>query len=476
MKDELIEIENKTLKYPGIEIKIKTDAIRITSGLTVVTGPNGCGKSIFGRILERGWNLGTNRIKSPKGKLNVKIVEFNDIHSLSGCKTEYYQQRFEATMNDEIPTVENVFASHCMSERWISLCEILNIADVNDKRLNYLSSGELRKLLVINAICNEPDLLILDNPYIGLDTPSRESLNEAIKTLTSAGMSVMLLTASPDEIPDYTSCIIPMHDMEILNPIYPTTENISNIKEHLSAMMDFEINYSTIPTDSKAHKPYCTALEMKSCNVRYGKRHIICNEWWTVKSGERWGLSGPNGCGKSVLLSLIYADNPQAYSNDITIFDRRRGSGESIWDIKDRIGYVSPEMHLYFNSAGPSLDIVARGRRSAAGNFGNIADNARQEAMQWMTLLGIGHLADRRYATLSSGEQRMILIARTLIKHPDLLILDEPLHGLDSGRKKAVIKLIDIIVKRNNMTLIYVTHYDNEMPGCIEKIKTLKRQ
>ena len=91
-------------------------------------------------------------------------------------------------------------------------------------------------------------------------------------------------------------------------------------------------------------------------------------------------------------------------------------------------------MHLYFNSAGSSLDIVARGRRSAAGNFGNIADNARQEAMQWMTLLGIGHLADRRYATLSSGEQRMILIARTLIKHPDLLILDEPLHGLDSGQ------------------------------------------
>lgn len=176
-----------------------------------------------------------------------------------------------------------------------------------------------------------------------------------------------------------------------------------------------------------------------------------------------------------VLLSLVYADNPQAYSNDITIFDRRRGSGESIWDIKRRIGYVSPEMHLYFRFEGTVRDVVAQGLRSTTGNYGSISRAASEEAMSWLSLFHLEGLADRRYSTLSTGEQRLVLIARTLIKHPDLLILDEPLHGLDAARKRSVRAVINAIVSRDMPTLIYVTHFLPEVPECVTRTKTLKK-
>ena len=193
------------------------------------------------------------------------------------------------------------------------------------------------------------------------------------------------------------------------------------------------------------------------------------------RRGECWALAGPNGAGKSVLLSLVYADNPQAYSNDITIFDRKRGSGESIWDIKSRIGYVSPEMHLYFRHQGTVADVVAQGLGNTLGSFGRTNASNYEAAMRWLELFHLESFADRRYSTLSTGEQRMVLIARTLIKHPDLLILDEPLHGLDAARKRSVRAVVNALVHRDSPTLIYVTHFLPEVPECVSFTKTLER-
>lgn len=471
----LLKLKSPTLQYINVVLTNPHQAV-IPEGTTVVIGANGAGKSTLGRIIEKGWNITTNSIEfSPsRQKPRVKYVEFNDIHSLSGFHLEYYQQRHEATMNDEVPTVQEILGDKAQSQEWLQLSRLLNLHEILDKKVNFLSSGELRKLLIITTLFDRPDVLVIDNPYIGLDAASRELFNDMLHTLVDSGVSLVMLLCNPNEIPSFTDAMIPMRNLEIGSPV-PSDGDPAKLRNKAQSLMDFAVDLSRIPRPSAPRRSHDITLRLNGCNVRYGTREIIRGESWTVKEGECWALAGPNGCGKSVLLSLVYADNPQAYSNDITIFDKRRGSGESIWDIKSRIGYVSPEMHLYFKHHGTVEDVIAQGVKSAVGNYGNVSGAAREEARQWMQLLHIEPIAQRRYTTLSTGEQRLVLIARTLIKHPDLLIFDEPLHGLDAARKKSVKAIIDSIAHRDRPTIIYVTHYLPEVPECVRFTKTLQK-
>lgn len=475
MNQPFLLLDSPTLRYIGVTLD-NPHRITLPVGITVVIGPNGSGKSTLARIIEKGWNITTNSIKAPGSRPSVKVIEFNDIHSLTGAKAEYYQQRHEATMNDEVPAVATVFADKIGNPLWKHLCDALRLTDIADKRINFLSSGELRKLLIINALMDRPDLLILDNPYIGLDAPSRHLLDEAIADISSHGTNVMLLICDPDEIPEAAHTVIPMHDMTIGRPIDCDGCSMDDIRAEVMPIMDYTIDLNSLPEKvTPEGAPFEIALDMRDCNVTYGSRAIITRESWTVRRGERWALSGPNGSGKSVLLSLINADNPQAYHNDITLFDRRRGTGESIWDIKRRIGYVSPEMHLFFRHTGTLTEVVAQGLRDTVGGYGRIPQADRDTAMRWLAFFGMQELADRRYSTLSAGQQRLALIARSLIKQPDLLILDEPLHGLDAPRKRAVRAVIDRMARLTGCTLIYVTHCPKEVPQCVTLTKRLKK-
>ena len=182
-----------------------------------------------------------------------------------------------------------------------------------------------------------------------------------------------------------------------------------------------------------------------------------------------WALFCLNGAGKSNLLSLIYADNPQSYANTLYLFARKRGSGESIWDIKKRIGYVSPEMHLFYMENVPVLSIVGSGFYDSVGLFRKCTEQQQQIALAWMRVFGIDELKGRSFLTLSSGEQRLALLTRAFVKDPDLIILDEPLHGLDVSNKKKVAAIIEQFCSRPGKTLIYVTHYLHELPACVDK-------
>ena len=470
---DLIELKSDNLRYTGVTLA-NPDHVTIHKGVTVVIGPNGSGKSTLGRIIEKGWNIMTNRISSPGGKPAITMVEFSDIHALSGCHVEYYQQRNEATMNDEVPTVAEIMGDKIATKQWDALCHRLHLEEIKDKKINYLSSGELRKLLIINTLMSSPDILIMDNPYIGLDAPSRSLLDEAIAGIAASGTSVILLICNPGEIPECTTEIIPMKGLTLL-PAIETSGNVAMLRQSLMSLMDYAVDVDRIPKSHRTHGTHTTTLQLNKCNVRYGDRQIIKEESWQIANGECWALAGPNGCGKSVLLRLVYADNPQAYSNDITIFDKKRGSGESIWEIKSRIGYVSPEMHLYFKHHGTVKEVVAQGLTNTTGNFARVNASQLDMASRWLELFHLEHLAERRYTTLSTGEQRLVLIARTLIKHPDLLILDEPLHGLDSARKRSVKAVINALVNRDHPSLIYVTHFLPEIPECVTHTKTLQK-
>lgn len=475
----IIQLKSQKLYYTGVMLR-NPDVTDILRGINVVIGANSAGKSTLGNIIEKGWNFRTNVITSPDGKPAVKKIEFSDIHSLPGLNVEYYQQRYEATMNDEVPSVADILGEKIERAKWRELTTMFHLYGVETKKINYLSSGELRKLLIINALLEPVDVLILDNPYIGLDAASRLVLNDAIDALSNHGITTILLVANPIDIHPHAIQVIPMQNLSIL----PTIKDFESIKQVKSAVMhlfDYAVNMAEIPLPpSIDNEPVDVVMKISHGVVNYGSRRVIDNIDWEVKDGQCWGLSGPNGSGKSTLLSLICADNPQAYSNDITLFDRRRGSGESIWDIKRRISFVSPEQSLHFHPAGDVATIVAQGLNDTTGVFIPLKPGQKELAEQWLRLLHLEHLGPRSIGTLSGGEKQMVMLARTFIKQPRLMIFDEPLHGLDYARARAARAIINHFAARSRasegkypLSIIFVSHYMEELPECVTYTKTL---
>jgi molybdate transport system ATP-binding protein len=235
--------------------------------------------------------------------------------------------------------------------------------------------------------------------------------------------------------------------------------------------------------DAILHLPYkdddyqCDeVINMRNVTIRYGKRTILKDLNWTVHNGDRWALSGQNGSGKSTLLSLVCADNPQSYACDITLFDHQRGTGESIWDIKRHIGYVSPEMHRSYQRDLPAVRIVASGLKDSVGLYVKPNEEEYAVCKWWLDMFGMEGKYNRPFLSLSSGEQRLVLLARAFVKDPQLLILDEPLHGLDLWNRRRVKDIIETFCQRRNKTMVMVTHYEEELPNVITHRKYLTKQ
>lgn len=459
--------------------------VTIPCGLTAVIGPNGAGKSMLADIIERGRNFRTNRIVSHgPSEVRARKIEFADIHSLRGITAVgYYQQRYEATMNDDVPTVIDILERSDLDVQAIlDVCATMGLDDVAHKKINYLSSGELRKLLVATALSSRPDLLILDNPYIGLDIESRAVFNDTLKELVDSGVNIMLLLCDPYDIPTFATAVLPIEAMTI-GDIMEVNGDLESIVNRLLPMFGYTVDYDRLPSPlTEDTEPVNEIVNFDHCVVSYGKKVIIDEVDWVIRDNERWALTGPNGSGKSTLLSMINADNPSAYRSRITLFDRRRGTGETIWDIKRRIGFVSPEMRLYFSGNGDVTDVLGHGLVDTVGSFVKLTPAQLDVTRQWIEMLHLEDIAQRRFNTLSAGEKQLVLLARAMVKQPRLLILDEPMHGLDYGRKKAMRYLIDYMAARADepgspyhMSMIYVTHRPGEQPACVTKLKTLRK-
>lgn len=436
-----------------------------------IVGPNGAGKTLIADLMQRKFALKEGEITfgyNDKVSDLVKSIAFKDIYSLADCRNTYYQQRWHSTETDEIPTVEEMLKEYSGSEDLLQVLSFFGIEDLLPKRLIFLSSGELRKFLIVRSLLTRPRILILDNPFIGLDAPSRNVLVNLLQQMAKLeNVQVILLLSNPNDIPEMITHVLPVHDRQL----YPseTREAFLAHKELLDELFPVYSNSIPLPTSEKNVSEHDVTFRMEHVSIKYGSRTILKELDWEVKNGEKWALFGPNGAGKSTLLSLIYADNPQSYANTFYLFDRKRGSGESIWDIKKRIGYVSPEMHLYYMENVPVLNIVGSGFFDSIGLYRKCSAEQQLVALEWMHVFGIEHLKDRSFLTLSSGEQRLALLTRAFVKDPDLIILDEPLHGLDISNKKKAACIIEQFCARPGKTLIYVTHYPHELPACVDK-------
>jgi molybdate transport system ATP-binding protein len=443
-----------------------------------IIGPNGSGKTLLADFIAgkhairsgtiqygiRGDRYPTDRIRK---------VCFESTYSLADYRNMYYQQRFHATENEETPTIRELLLREGEDPKYTEqLCNRLKIQPLMEKRLIMLSSGELRKVLIALFLAKKPELIIFDNPFSGLDVQNRKELDEFLMLLAQQ-QPMIFIVPSPNEIPQATTHILKAEHFQYSAWGALTKESLQKLKEAFpttAPAISKGLPAPLLTTDAS----YEYVLKMKDIHLGYADRKIFDGLNWTIRKGEKWALSGPNGSGKSTLLSLLAADNPHAYSLDITLFDRKRGTGESIWDIKRHIGYISSEMHLYFQGEQTCSKIVASGLFDTIGLFRQCSEKEYEIAHEWMEIFGIAHLKDRYYAKLSGGEQRLTLLARTMVKNPDLLILDEPLHGLDEQNKRHALNIIERFCEQTGKTLIYVTHIKEETPPCISHIMELK--
>lgn len=443
-----------------------------------VIGPNGSGKTLLADVVQCRTAIEQGDvIFGFEGKASdfVRSIAFKDVYSLADYRNSYYQQRWHATESEDVPTVKELLAGDENLADYQNLLTRFDGKNSLSKKIIYLSSGELRKFLILRTLLKHPRILILDNPFIGLDSASRKLLVDVLQSLAElSGLQIILLLCNPADIPEMVTNVLSVKDREIIDS--STRQDFLNNEKLISDLFASEapnvavIEAPALPIDAdRLPSGHDVTFRMEHVHIKYGKRTILKDLDWEVRNGEKWSLSGPNGSGKSTLLSLIYADNPQAYSNTLYLFDRKRGTGESIWEIKKRIGYVSPEMHLYYRENVPAVDIVGSGFFDSIGLYRTCTSQQSQEAKKWMGVFGIEKLERRMFLSLSSGEQRLILLARAFVKNPDLLILDEPLHGLDIINKKRVGQIIEHFCALPGKTLIYVTHYPNEVPKCVDK-------
>ena len=401
-----------------------------------LVGPNASGKSRLAA--------------SFAGRSGARYIAFRDSYGSYGDRNYFMQQRWNLfTLEDDPPSAGEQLrklAASCADpqaaqRRLADLTALFGLADVLDKPLVTLSSGELRKFQLTRVLLDGPSVLVIDNPFLGLDPVARARLSGLLAGL-SGTMTLMLVLSREAEIPSFITHVIPVSDGEAGEKV--------PLEAYLAAVLPPAV------------------IRMRGVTVRFGDRVILDRLDWTVRQGEHWALTGANGSGKSTLLSLICADNPMAYACDIELFGRQRGSGETIWDIKRGIGFVSPELHRAFQTDAPALDIVTSGLFDTEGLYRRPTEEQRACARRWMEEFGIADLAEKPFLRLSGGQQRLCLVSRAFVKDPPLYILDEPMHGLDGEQRRRVKTLLDRFCGAPGKTLLMVTHYPEEYPACID--------
>lgn len=445
--------------------------------LTII-GPNGAGKSLLidlmmGKIRCK---IGSARIEHDGQELrffDLKYISFRDIYRMAGSDGGYYQQKWNATENEESPFVADLLG-RTKIEKARDIIADLRMESVVEKRLINLSSGELRKMQILRALMAYPKLLIIDNPFIGLDAESRATVNALLKKIHETDKTqIILVITNTKDMPEWIEKVLPVVDMSVMPTM--TRETFLSDSALRSRMFPNTDNEEIVlPRQEMSDcSDYLNAVIFNSVNVRYYTKQILRDVSWVVRRNDKWALLGKNGCGKSTLLSLICGDNPQGYANDITLFDRKRGTGESIWDIKSHIGYLSPDMHTYYRENISCEDVVSSGFFDQIGLYRKPNDLQRAMARRWLKTFHAEDIADKPFLSSSFGEQRLALLVRAFVKSPSLLILDEPLHGLDESKKRIAKRVVEQYCREKNATLIYVTHYEEEIPECVTERKTL---
>lgn len=443
-------------------------------------GKSTLGKALCGQVFVRG-ELSADYDKSRTTAVFVdQWYHFTDRNGLSS--NFYYQQRYNSQDAESAVTVFQELEG--LAGPVSTIATLLTAFDLEHRKntsLVQLSSGEHKKLQLIRAFLTKPQLLVLDNPYVGLDVATCARLDELFVQLASEGTQLVIIGESASGLPNVVTHVATLRPdglTVVPREAYQLVHDAASVASEAEAPLPaynpaFAEGGSINAFGESGASSFESFIRMEHVRVQYESKIVLDDINWTVKKGERWWVKGHNGAGKSTLLSLVVGDNPQAYANQIYLFDKRRGSGESIWDIKRKIGYISPELHWYFDQQTTCADAIATGFFDTTGLYRAIS--AEQEALveEWLNVFDLQSQRRKRLQDLSVGNQRLTLLARALVKNPPVLILDEPCQGLDDRQSARFVRLVDRIMEHPGRTLLYVNHRTDQLPACIDHLLAL---
>lgn len=446
--------ENITVNLGNLTIK--------PNDLIVLIGGNGSGKTTIAKALNDELEL-----KSGVVPTNYHSVLVSFEKQMELFEKDYQMRNSDCTTaQEEIGITPALYLKDCDKEILKKLIEGLNLTALMDKPIRTLSGGEGRKVLIAHALASQPNLIIFDTPFDALDVQTRQDLLDLIEQIhTIYQTPTVLIVNRPTEIPNSLTSMGIIQNCSIVK--LASREEIEadeDAKALLGCAHIPDITLPKAPLKCRV-KPIDgdSIVKLNKVTVEY-QRVVLDHLDFEVKKGEHWHIMGPNGAGKSTLLSLITGDNPLVYANDVTVFGFKRGSGESIWDIKKCYGLVSGALHLDYRVNGSALNVVLSGFYDSIGLYNKPSDEEISIARTWLKLAGLDGKEHESFKSLSFGQQRLLLIIRALVKNPPLLILDEPLQGLDGYARALVKAFISYVMKHGETCVLFVSHHQEDLP------------
>jgi molybdate transport system ATP-binding protein len=492
-RGEVVTAAGNSSKIPGMMdalVRLRGGSGRFEGSWTVrrgqqwvVMGPNGAGKTFLALLISGAIPpIGMELTVAEEIEPNVGLVTFSQQELLalkswlqarwhSGIDTpsetvrEYLSYEAVHDINPFEVRAHDAAERRAFSSKRSKTAALLGLTPLLKQPILRLSNGETRKLLLARALLKSPALLILDDPFAGLDAGARETLHQIITALAADGLPMIVTVRRPDEIPPSTTHILSLKRMRIAG-------RRRHAPAKIPAASDAGIADNDPSGETDAHEE--SVVQLRNVTIRYGRRVVIDRLSWTVRRGEKWLLKGPNGSGKTTLLSLITGDHPGAYAHDIRVFGRPRRPGESVFEIRRRIGHVSPEIQCHFDTRRTSLDAALSGRVGKYGGHVPIRRADRQSAAELLARMGLSAEIHTPLYQLSPGQMRLVLIARALLPEPELLLLDEPCLNLDTASRRLVLEMLARLLKTNKtQSVILTAHHPGDVPRGIRHILSL---
>lgn len=482
--ERLITLEDVTLRIGGKMLLPGTSWEIRTGENWAILGSNGSGKSALARAIK-------GDIPHVRGKLirhdpeaaatRIGYVAFELQEEILLREDRQEEARFFSGNRGHALTAGEMLLRDDGNPAVLDrLVKLLNLCPLLDHGIRTLSNGEFRKILIARALLRSPKLLILDDPFAGLDVGSRELLAATVTDLMTHGTQIILVTQRIEEVIPGISHVLLIQDgrvaqagrrSDVMTPV-----RMKMFLDEGQPLTKRPLPPVLLPAEPSVRGGTADPLvEMRHVAVAYGDNAVFKDLNWTVRRGENWAVVGPNGSGKTTLLGMITGDNLQAYANEVYLFGKKRGEGESIWDIRRRLGVVSPELQLQYRHPVPAREVILSGFFDSIGLYRRATKEQISLADQWLEFLGMTDRADRPFNRLSYGEKRLILIVRAMVKSPELLILDEPCQGLDRPNREMVLGLMQSIGSGGATGLIYITHHQEELIPCIHRILKLQK-
>ncbi len=500
---EFLALENVSIRSGESVVFKHTNWIWRTGEQWAMLGPDGAGKALLIEAIRGRAPVVHGDVRGPLGEPGVEdSSSADDIAHLSPQtqrelamhESSFYQLRWHSSLDQSPRTVAQFLSQDSVEDRnpfevdvrrgnrrrflqrrrqfvsWLGIKPLLR------RRLIHLSNGELRKTLMTHTLLKSPRLLILEDPYAGLDAATRRKLAHVISRVMRRGWPVMVATNRVEEIPAASTHLLLIDKHRVIAQGPKPQMQVVWRKRFGATTAATSRQFDRKPAARKHRRGRGLSkplVEFRDVTVTGARRRILQNVNWTLKEGECWALLGPNGAGKTTLLNLIQGDHPQVYSSDIRLFGRQTDSTQALWHARQQIGWMSPELHQHYPATWETLEVVCSGHFNSVGLHQTCSRRQRAMARQWLLDLGLARQASTPFGELSFGQQRLVLLARAAVKQPRLLILDEPCQGLDATQRRTLLAAVDRVVSQTGAGLIFVSHHEDELPRCISHVLRL---